>query len=62
MKLLSKTRHGAKVHKVYETAQTPYQRLLKLGVLKSARQKELAANGLNPVRLLKQINETLEQL
>jgi hypothetical protein len=64
MKLISKTRHGAKVHKVYEKAQTPYQRLLRLGVLKESRQKELAAiyNGLNPVRLLKQINETLEQL
>jgi hypothetical protein len=33
MKLMSKTRHGAKVHKVYETAQTPYQRLLKSSVL-----------------------------
>jgi hypothetical protein len=64
MKLLSKTRHGSKVHKVYEKAQTPYQRLLRWGVLKEARQKELAAiyNGLNPVRLLKHINETLEQL
>jgi hypothetical protein len=64
MKLLSKTRHGSKVHKVYEKAQTPYQRLLRWGVLKEARQKELAAiyNGLNPVRLLKHLNETLEQL
>jgi hypothetical protein len=64
MKLLSKTRHGAKVHKVYEKAQTPYQRLIKLGVLKEAKQRELTATyrGLNPVRLLKQINETLEQL
>jgi hypothetical protein len=64
MKLLSKTRHGSKVHKVYEKAQTPYQRLLTWGVLKEARQKELASiyDGLNPVRLLKHINETLEQL
>jgi len=61
MKLLSKTRHGAKVHKVYETAQTPYQRLLKLG---EAKQAELRATyqGLNPVRLLRQINDNLEQL
>jgi hypothetical protein len=64
MKLISKTWHGARVHKVYETAQTPYQRLLRLKVLKESRQKELAAiyNGLNPIRLLKQINENLEQL
>ena len=32
MKLLGKTRNGAKeVHKVYDTAQTPYQRLLRAG-------------------------------
>ena len=30
MKLVSKTRQGAKVHKVYDTAKTPYQRLLEL--------------------------------
>jgi hypothetical protein len=64
MKLLSKTRHGARVHKVYEKAQTPYQRILKLGVLSEAKQAELATtySGLNPVRLLKQINNNLEQL
>ena len=64
MKLVSKTRHGAKVHKVYETAQTPYQRLLKLGVLTMEKQTELAAtyHGLNLVRLLKQIDDNLEQL
>jgi hypothetical protein len=64
MKLYSKTRHGAKVHKVYETAQTPYQRLLKLGVLSAAKKAELAAiyQRLNPVVLLKQINANLIQL
>ncbi len=64
MKLWSKTRNGARVHKVYETAQTPYQRLLKLGVLSEAKRVELAAvyHGLNPVLLLKQINGNLEQL
>ncbi len=64
MKLLSKTRHGARVHKVYEKAQTPYQRILKLGVLSEAKQAELATtySGLNPVLLLKQINNNLEQL
>jgi hypothetical protein len=64
MKLVSKTRHGARVHKVYETAQTPYQRLLQLGVLNEAKLAEMAATyrGLNPVLLLKQINGNLEQL
>ena len=64
MKLVSKTRHGAKVHKVYDMAQTPYQRLLEAGVLTEAKQQELAAiyYGLNPVLLLKQIKENLERL
>jgi len=64
MKLLDKTRNGAKVHKVYEIAQTPYQRLLQSGVLSDSRQTEMTAtyHGLNPVRLLKQINSNLEQL
>lgn len=64
MKLISKTRHGAKVHKLYETAQTPYQRLLKLGIINKEKKTELAAtyHGVNPVRLLKQINDNLEQL
>jgi len=64
MKLVGKSRHGAKVHKVYDTAQTPYQRLLKSGVLTDAKQHELAAvySGLNPVKLLGQINGNLEQL
>jgi hypothetical protein len=64
MKLVSKTRHGAKVHKVYDSAQTPYRRLLKLGVLSEAKQAELAAiyNGLNPIQLRQQINGHLEKL
>ncbi|MDZ7262553.1 MAG: transposase family protein [candidate division KSB1 bacterium] len=64
MKLVSKTRHGAKVTKVYDTARTPYQRLLETGVLTEAKRQELAAtySGLNPVHLLKQINNNLEQL
>jgi len=64
MKLVSKTRHGAKVNKVYDTARTPYQRLLEAGVLTETKQQELAAtyHGLNPVRLLKQLNSNLEQL
>jgi hypothetical protein len=64
MKLVYKTRHGAKVHKVYDIAQTPYQRLLKTDILTEAKQQELAAtyHRLHPVTLLEQINKNLEQL
>ncbi|MBA7709642.1 hypothetical protein ES703_118564 [subsurface metagenome] len=33
LKLVGKTRHGAKVYKVYGTARTPYQRLLRQLIL-----------------------------
>jgi hypothetical protein len=64
MKLVSKTRNGARVHKVYDTARTPYQRLVHSGVLTEAKQAELAATyrGLNPVLLLHQINGSLDKL
>jgi hypothetical protein len=64
MKLVSKTRHGAKVNKVYDTARTPYQRLREAGALTEVKNEELAAtyHNLNPVHLLKQINENLESL
>ena len=52
------------MHRVYDRAQTPYQRLLESGVLTEAKCQELAAiyHGLDPVLLLKQINENLERL
>ena len=64
MKLLEKSRNGAKVHKVYDRAQTPYQRLLEAGILTQTKRQELASiyRDLNPARLLKEINENLEQL
>ena len=64
MKLISKTRHGARVHKVYDTAKTPYQRLLECGVLTADKQTQLAATyrGLNPVQLLRYLNSHLEKL
>jgi hypothetical protein len=64
LKLIRKTRQGAKVHKVYDIAQTPYQRLLKSDVLKEPQKRELAAiyNDLNPRLLLQQINDNLDQL
>lgn len=64
MKLVSKTRQGARVHKTYDTAKTPYQRLLESGTLTPAKQAELAAiyHGLNPAYLLSQLNLHLEKL
>ena len=43
MKLVSKTRHGARVHRIYDTAQTPYQRILNSGILSEAKKQELSA-------------------
>jgi hypothetical protein len=64
LKLVGKTRNGAKVHKVYDTAQTPYQRLLKSGVLTEDKKHELGNiyGALNPVMLLKQIRQSVEHL
>ncbi len=64
MQLQSKSRHGAKVHKVYDAARTPYRRLLGSGVLAEGQRKALATQyeRLNPVRLLSQINQELEKL
>ena len=64
MKLVSKTRHGAKVHRVYDKAQTPYQRILNSGVLTEAKKQELSAAyaRLNPTLLLKQINDNVHCL
>jgi len=64
LKLVGKSRNGAKVHKVYDTAQTPYQRLLRSGVLMADKKRELANIycALNPVTLLKQIRQSVEYL
>jgi hypothetical protein len=64
MKLLSKTRHGSKVYRLYDVAQTPYQRVLKSKVLSDLKRENLHTiySHLNPVRLLKQINDNVESL
>ena len=64
MKLQHKTRHGAKVHKVYDIAKTPYQRLLERGVLTHEQRDALSRqyHRLNPVQLLAQIDQALEHL
>jgi hypothetical protein len=64
MKLVSKTRHGAKVCRVYDTAQTPYRRVLKSGLISKTSEVQLNSTyaHLNPVSLLKQINENVQHL
>lgn len=64
LKLRLKTRHGARVHKVYDEAHTPYHRLVVSGVLAATEQEGLEQlyRSLNPVSLLRQINENLERL
>jgi len=64
MHLISKSRHGARVHKVYDKARTPYQRLIDSGILTEAKKQQLAASyhKLNPVLLRTQINGNLESL
>jgi hypothetical protein len=63
-KRLTKRRVGSKVHKRYDAAQTPYHRLLAAGVLsvpqRQALEREFVA--LNPARLAREIDETLEAL
>jgi hypothetical protein len=63
-KLVSKERVGAKVHKVYDHAQTPYQRLLATKGLDDTEQKRLVElyQSLNPAELCRQINEALDAL
>lgn len=64
LKLMSKEREGAKVSKHYDTAKTPYERLLAAGVLKEGERAamERLYQSLNPVRLRKEIDEALGRL
>lgn len=64
LKLVAKSRHGAKVHKVYDTARTPYQRLANSGVLTEEKKRQLASvySALNPIKLLAQVRQETENL
>ena len=57
MKLQSKERHGARVKKKYDTARTPYQRLLNSSFIKEETKRQLRAryHSLNPAQLKRQI-------
>lgn len=64
LKLKVKRREGARIHKVYDEAQTPYARLLESGVLTEDKKRELADiyKALNPVTLHAQIAQALADL
>ena len=64
MKLKSKTRTGARVHKVYDEARTPYQRLLQYDLLSAEQRQTMQRHYelLNPVRLRQQIDRAVEAL
>ena len=63
-KVVSKERVGAKVRKRYDTARTPYRRLLDAGVLNEGGQERLRQLylSLNPVNLRAEIDAALERL
>ena len=62
--LVRKERSGRRVHRVYDRAQTPYQRLCATGVLAACRRQELevAYQRLNPLHLRRQLETALERL
>jgi hypothetical protein len=63
-KLVTKTRDGARTHRVYDRAQTPYQRLCATGVLAPETRRELEAfyQSLNPLQLRRQLERELDRL
>lgn len=64
MKLEQKSRDGATVHRIYDTAQTPLRRLLDKEVLASEKNKRLMeiVTSLDPILLLEQIKRIQDAL
>ena len=63
-KLVSKQRRGARVHRVFDRPQTPYQRLCAAGVLSPTKRDELEAlyQRLNPLQLRRDLEAALDRL
>jgi hypothetical protein len=63
-KLQTKTRQGARTHRVYDRAQTPYQRLRAAGVLTAEKRDELERlyHRLNPLQLRRDLDVALDRL
>ena len=64
MKLKQKTREGGKVHRIYDGAKTPYQRLLASGTLNRKQHEQLQTRyeSLNPAALWRQIQRLRDRL
>jgi hypothetical protein len=63
-KLVTKTRQGARSHRVYDRPQTPYQRLCATGVLTPEARRALEAvyQSLNPLQLRRDLERELDRL
>lgn len=63
-KMISKTRKGAKVHRTYDEAQTPYQRVIKSGILDKSNktQQNILYENINPAQLQREMIKFHKQL
>jgi hypothetical protein len=63
-KLVTKSRHGAHSRRIYDRAQTPYQRLCAAGVLSADGRRALEAlyQSLNPLQLRRSLERELDRL
>jgi hypothetical protein len=63
-KLVSKTRQGARAYRVYDRAQTPYQRLGAARILTAEQHQALEAlyQSLNPLQLRRELDAALDRL
>ena len=63
-KLVSKTRQGARAYRVYDRAQTPYQRLGAARILTAEQRQALEAldQSLNPLQLRRELDAALDRL
>jgi hypothetical protein len=61
---VSKHRDGARVRRVYDRAQTPYQRLTASGIVSPATRVDLETlyQRLNPLRLRRELDAALDRL
>jgi len=64
IKLVSKTRVGGRIKRVYDTARTPYERVLRSGQVSKQAQQQLrsAYEALNPAELRRRLEQLRERL
>ena len=63
-KLVTKTREGARTRRIYDRAQTPFQRVCAAGVLTAPQREALTTlyQQMNPLRLRRNLERALDQL